>query len=66
VEDDTQEVILPLSGKFEVKQKSDIVELTPTIVGAVFPRPGKYTLLFLVDAEHIGARTLLVEQARER
>ena len=66
VEDESGQMILPLTGKFEVKQKSDIVELTPTIVGAVFPRPGKYTLLFLVDAEQIGARTLLIEPARDQ
>lgn len=66
IEDETNQTILPLTGKFEVKQKSDVVELTPTIVGAVFPRPGKYTLLFLVDTEQIGARTLLVEASRDR
>jgi hypothetical protein len=65
-EEESHQMILPLTGKFDVKQKSDIVELTPTIMGAVFPRPGKYTLLFMVDEEQIGARTLFVESNQER
>ncbi len=65
-ETDSNQVILPLSGKFEANQKSDVVELTPTIMGAVFPKPGKYTLLFMVDGEQIGARTLFVETVKER
>jgi hypothetical protein len=65
-EEENHQMILPLTGKFEVKLKSDIVELTPTIMGAVFPRAGKYTLLFLVDDEQIGARTLFVEAAPPR
>jgi hypothetical protein len=64
IEDETNQVILPLSGKFDVKVKTDVVELIPTIMGAVFPRPGKYTLLFSVDSDQIGARTLLVEPAK--
>jgi hypothetical protein len=65
-EAESNQMILPLTGKFNVKQKGDLVELTPTIMGAVFPRPGKYTLLFLVDGEQVGARTLLVEAVKER
>lgn len=65
VEDETQAVVLPLTGKFDVKQKGDVVELIPTIVGAVFPRPGKYTLLLQVDTDQIGARTLVVEPVKQ-
>jgi len=64
IEDDNQNIIFKLTGKFEVKQKSDVVELIPSILGAVFPRPGKYTLLFFIDEEQIGARTLYVETTK--
>jgi hypothetical protein len=64
MDEESGEMVLPLSGKFEVKQKTDVVELTPTIVGAVFKQPGRYTLLFTVDEDQIGARSLIVEAAK--
>jgi hypothetical protein len=66
VDAESNQMVVQLTGKFEAHQKSDVVELTPTIMGAVFPQVGKYTLLFLVDGEPIGARTLLVEVTKER
>ena len=63
IESESEQVVLPLTGKFDVKQKTDVVELTPTIMGAVFPKAGKYTLLFTVDGDQIGARTLIIDPA---
>jgi len=64
VADATNQVVLPIAGRFDVVAGTDVVELTPTIVGAVFPAPGKYTLTFHVDGMVIGARTLFVDQGK--
>lgn len=61
VSEETNQVIVPLSGQFEAKNRTDIVELTPVIMGAVFPKPGKYNLTFHIDGNHVGARVLLIE-----
>ncbi len=58
VRDSANQVIVPVSGEFEIKESSDVIELAPAIVGAVFPEAGKYTLAFYVDGEYVGARTL--------
>ncbi|MBN1523794.1 MAG: hypothetical protein JW904_04885 [Spirochaetales bacterium] len=66
IEEETSQVIIPISGKIEVASTSDVVELTPTIMGAVFPRPGSYTLSFHIDGSVIGARTLYVQKAEPK
>ena len=61
VSDETQ-VIVPLSGEFEVAEALGVVELDPVIVGAAFPRAGNYTLTFHVDGDFVGSRVLTVRQ----
>ncbi|RPJ08690.1 MAG: hypothetical protein EHM28_03595 [Spirochaetaceae bacterium] len=65
VADGTGQVIIPIAGHFDVTAVTDVVELTPTIVGAVFPSSGKYTMTFHIDGNIIGARTLFVEQGEQ-
>lgn len=60
--DESGQAVLPIAGEFDVKQRMDIVELTPTIAGAVFPESGNYNLVFTIDGEHVGARVLTVEK----
>ncbi len=61
VSEDNQ-VIVPLSGEFEVAEPLGVVELDPIIVSANFPRPGNYTLTFHVDGDFVGSRVLTVRQ----
>ena len=61
VSEDNQ-VVVPLSGEFEVADALGVVELDPIIVAATFPRPGNYTLTFHVDGDFVGSRILTVRQ----
>ena len=65
VNEETSQVIVPLSGQFEARNRTDVVELTPTIVGAVFPKAGIYTLIFYVDGQNLGARVLTVSPPKQ-
>ncbi len=56
------QVIIPLSGEFEVAEPLAVVELDPVIVGASFPMAGNYTLTFHVDGDFVGSRVLTVRQ----
>ncbi len=55
------QVLVPISGDFDVKDLSIVVELDPLITGAVFPKAGTYTLSFFVDGSIMGSRVLKVE-----
>jgi hypothetical protein len=59
---DENQVVVPLSGEFEVADPLGVVELDPMIAGAAFPRPGNYTLTFHVDGDFVGSRILTVRQ----
>jgi hypothetical protein len=61
VHEPTSQVILPINGEFEARELSDVVELTPTIMGAVFPRDGVYSLTFNIDGAQVGSRILIVK-----
>jgi hypothetical protein len=65
VNEETSQIIVPLSGQFEARSRMDVVELTPTIVGAIFPKPGVYTLIFYVDGQNLGARVLTVSPPKQ-
>ena len=66
VREDTNQVILPLNGQFDVRGRNDVVELTPSILGAVFPAAGTYLLTFSIDGTQIGARVLFVDVVKEK
>jgi hypothetical protein len=65
VREETNQVIMPLNGQFDVRGRNDVVELTPAILGVVFPQPGTYILTFSVDGIQLGARVLFVDQVKE-
>ncbi len=65
VREETNQVIMPLNGQFDVRGRNDVVELTPAILGVVFPQPGTYILTFSVDGTQIGARVLFVDEVKE-
>ncbi len=58
VKDDSQQVILPISGQFDSKDRANVVELTFAIGGAVFPGAGIYSLTFHIDGKQVGSRIL--------
>lgn len=64
--DDNSQIVIPINGEFDVKQRLDIVELTPAIAGAVFPAQGRYNLMFSIDGEPVGARVLTVERVESK
>jgi hypothetical protein len=66
VREETNQVILPLNGQFDVRGRNDVVELTPSILGAVFPKEGTYILTFSIDGTQIGARVLFVDVVKEK
>src|SRR5262245_25181789 len=49
VNEETSQVILPIGGEMDVKERSDVIELDPVVTGAVFPAPGNYSLVFYID-----------------
>ncbi len=61
VKDDTQQVILPINGQFDSKEKEGVIELTFTVGGVVFPGKGSYSLTFSIDGNQVGARVLKVQ-----
>jgi len=63
-DDNTDQVVAALSGHVSVKSPSDVVELTPGIVGAVFPRAGLYSLIFKIDGREVGSRALIVREIK--
>jgi len=63
VKDDTDQVVLPLSGNFDSKSLDAVIELTFTIGGIVFPGPGVYNLVLSIDGKQVGARILTVLDA---
>ncbi len=63
-DDNTDQVVVALSGHVSIKSRTDVVELTPGIIGAVFPRPGLYSLLFKIDAREVGSRILTVRELK--
>jgi hypothetical protein len=65
VADDTDQVIVPIAGKFAAEKPTDVVELGIMVQGAMFHRSGHYNLTFKVDGEPVGARVLLVEQVEK-
>lgn len=65
VREETNQVILPLNGQFDVRSRNDVVELTPGIFGAVFPKDGTYILTLSIDGTQIGARVLFVDVVKE-
>ena len=62
---ENNQVVMPLNGEFECTSDEDVVELTFTVAGAFFPKPGKYSLTFHVDGELLGSRILLVDLAQD-
>lgn len=64
VEDNTQQVVAAISGKFGAQKEIDVVELDPMLT-VTFPHPGTYTLTFVVDGQQLGARVLLVEMIQQ-
>jgi hypothetical protein len=59
--EDDGTVIMPLSGKLQAGSRLDVIEITPSINGLLFPSGGKYVLSFLIDDFPIGARIVFVE-----
>lgn len=59
--EETSQVVIPISGQFEAKNRLDVIEIHSTVMAALFPKPGKYSLTFLIDGKKIGARVLTVE-----
>jgi hypothetical protein len=62
VHNDTDQVIVPIQGNFDIPSVNDIAELVFNINNAVFPQEGKCILSFLIDNEVIGSRTLFVDK----
>lgn len=63
-DDNTDQVVVALSGHVAVKNRNDVIELTPGIAGAVFPRAGQYSLIFKIDSREVGSRVLIVREVR--
>jgi hypothetical protein len=64
--EETNQVVMPLNGQFEVRSRNDVVELTPSIIGVVFPSQGTYILTFSIDGTQVGARVLSVDLMEEK
>jgi len=62
---ETNQVVLPINGKFQAQTADDVIELTFNVANAVFPKEGKYVLTFHIDGELIGSRILFVELAKQ-
>jgi len=62
VAEDGGDVVVPVEGKFRVEKRTDVAELGVTVMGAVFPKAGRYKLTFKVDGHEVGTRVLLVDQ----
>jgi len=62
---ETNQVALPINGKFQALNADEIVELTINIGNAIFPKDGKYSLTFHIDGELIGSRILFVELLKQ-
>lgn len=62
---ESNQVVLPINGEFECAADDDVIELTFNVVGAVFPKPGRYSLSFHVDGELLGSRILFVERMEQ-
>jgi len=62
----SNQVIINLSGDINSKSSTDVIEITPTILNAVFPRAGKYDLTFIIDGHTIGSRRLTVTNDNPR
>jgi len=59
---DTNQVVMPINGQFDAKNRVDVVELIFQVNGVVFPDEGKYALNFNIDGELIGSRVLVVSK----
>jgi hypothetical protein len=55
-----QQVIWPISGKFQLDNVLNVVELFYPVLGARFPEEGIYTLTFNIEGIPIGSRILEV------
>jgi hypothetical protein len=62
---DTNQVIIPINGQFDVHSQNDVVELIFNIGNAHFHREGKYSLTFHIDGEIIGSRALFVDTMQQ-
>jgi hypothetical protein len=63
VHEETAQVVLALNGDLDLEDSSIIAEIVPG-VAPTFHRPGLYTLVFNVDGNHMGARSLYVRELR--
>ncbi|MCX7787275.1 MAG: hypothetical protein N2442_06225 [Spirochaetes bacterium] len=62
VNDETQQVVIALSGGFESQEPLRVIEITPIFELTLFPKPGRYHLTFVIDGNQIGSRVLMVQQ----
>lgn len=62
VNDETQQVVVALSGGFESQDPLGVIEITPILQMVIFPKPGKYHLTFVIDGNQIGSRVLTVQE----
>lgn len=62
----SNQVIVNLSGDINSKSSTDVIEISPQIFNAVFPRAGKYDLTFSIDGHTIGSRRLTVVNDKPR
>lgn len=58
--DETSQVIVPVSGQFEAVNRLAVIEIESTVMGAIFSKPGMYSLALIVDGQEIGTRVLTV------
>lgn len=62
----TSQVIVNMNGEIQAKSALEVIEITPTIINALFPRAGNYDLTFLIDGKQIGTRLLKVDDKHLR
>ncbi|NJL71723.1 MAG: hypothetical protein HC888_08930 [Candidatus Competibacteraceae bacterium] len=56
----TQAVVLPVQGEFNIKMRTDILDMPIMVQSVAFSTAGKYHLQFLIDGEVVGSRPLLL------
>ena len=64
VNDETDQVIIGISGQISIKDDPGGVEMQFKIPNAVFPTAGRYNLILTVGSHRIGSRVLRVDQTK--
>jgi len=62
VNDETQQVVIALSGKIASKSRLEVIEIVAIFEMVLFPKPGKYNLTYVIDGYQVGSRVLPVQQ----